>query len=238
MNNSNVPPRVTIQKQPSILLRVLGISVFLLSFMGCGIQGATVESKLQYPADLELDVLKTTDSEIVISFSCFNTEENFSGYNVYMLYGLNDEVSNLRNLINKHRGSYSDITEKRNPEEYILTQNHGLNTYYDGMEKILPTIPKNDVLDYYKTKYLPDNPNVIDGTLDSDDLKSLTDLSNRYLYPTGPFKYEFTIYGMPNESGGILSYPYTIGVTAYYADDYSPVESISSNIIKFVFPLE
>jgi len=197
---------------------------------GCGIQGQTYELKLQYPANLTWIEEASSNTQIALEFSCWNIEadETFSGYNIYLLYGQYSESNDLRNLVNLHRGLNVTDIEDRNPERYILEQNHIQVTYQNVESKILPTISKGEVVEYWNNtiRYADQEP-----------IFSLEELGNLYEYPQGEFVFPYIITESPDRDY-LEESVYTICVSAYYDDPYTPVESICSNIIEVCVPPE
>ncbi len=221
MNRSNFLNKILV----SIVILITIIILLSLS-LNCGLPSLSQYDDLNAPTNLEI-IEYDQGTSITITFICNNYEENFKGYNVYIV---NEEadVTNLSSIVNRHIIEGSDgflINDTEVENEYIIKNE----------EVTLPTIKESTILEYYNSTFSENLENLYDKTdacYDDEgeevlNIGEINDDGDVCRFKLKPFEYEYEISNLPDDSALESLADYKIVVTAY--DNEYFVESKPTN---------
>ena len=124
-----IPPKTIIYLICSLL-----VTVIAFSSLSCGIESTVFMDDLNHPVIINSQCNWEDPTVLCIEFICYNFEQNFTGYNVFI--STLDTETELRNIIGTHINSDGSInTEVR--DDYLLPRTMETDEY--------PTINFNDV---------------------------------------------------------------------------------------------
>lgn len=206
------------------------IIIFMIILLGlslnCGLPSLSQYDDLNAPTNLEITAYDQGTS-ITIKFTCFNYEENFKGYNVYIADEEGD-VTNLSSIANRHITEGTDgflINDTEIESEYIIKDE----------DDTLPTIKNDTLLEYYNSTFSEDLETLYDktdGCYDDEgtEIYNIGDINENgevCHYELKPYEFEYDITYLPDDSALASLAEYQIIVTAY--DNEYFVESKATN---------
>ncbi len=214
---------------------ILIIILLLFFFTYCGLPSINFYDDLNPPTNLE--IVSRSDTQITISFTANNYEENFTGYNIYIV----DTESNIN--IRSKAISHVTFSDGFYESDKTIEDNYIISNYNNGE---LPTITSEELLEFYNTSedyglkygelenlYEKTDACYVDGELvyEIGEINPLAKKDKVCNYKLRPYNYEFEITEIPD---GFIepTLDYNIVITAY--DDESFIESLPSNSVSTI----
>lgn len=196
------------------------ILLIFLVFISCGLPQLELYKDLNAPTKLEIDEY-VAGNKIVIKFICYNYEENFEGYNIYIASTSDTLVDSLSTKVGSHITIGNDGFLERNHEieENYIIKNSNSN---------IPTISAKEILEAYNLNTDPDLSSLSEKSSDCYTV-SYGDGEEETIcdYLLKPFEFEFEITILPDGSSLNPINDYKIVVSAY--DTEQLIESKASN---------
>ena len=206
----------------------------------CGLPKLEDFDDLNAPTGLEITELfelnEKNEVTIKIEFNCYNYEENFKGYNVYIVLDEEDDALYVDKLSTKAKEHIKELEINEDIENNYIIQDDNDDTNKD---QPFPTIKAETIKNYYNglesvdedLANLYDKTNVCyeAGDPNKEMIFEIGDIIDDEVctYKLRPFKYTYEITHLPSSETIDKSENYKIIVTAY---DYEiPIESYASN---------